>query len=371
MRSGKIIAPIIILLFTSHLSFSQTEVLKSVVNNLAFYNQKRDLKYLSSAKKSIDSLVTTRADSMDVEKGVYRAVVYSSILYTDSLNKLNYPQTFLAQTTSLTDNLLNRKKIFRYGSEMSYVKRCLANVYIRKGFDYMQNLNYTNAIKEFQKAQSYAPAFRQINAYLAFASSKLSDWRSAVKYYDNLLQTDSSKVEYIEAQANIYKSVGDTSKALEVLQKGRKLFPSDRILLQDEANIYSNKKDYAALAPLLPTLLDNNPTNADVVFVAANCYDHLNKYDTAESLYLRSIELNNTVYDPIYNLGILYFKKSIIKTDGKAENASRAAQWLSKANEISPNDVKCLKLLQLIYSQTGDKDQLEKTNDKLNQLTNQ
>ncbi len=70
-------------------AFCQTEVLKSVVNNLAFYKQKNDLKYLSNAKRSIDSLIKTPVDSADIEKNVYRAVVNSSILYIDSLNKLN------------------------------------------------------------------------------------------------------------------------------------------------------------------------------------------------------------------------------------------------------------------------------------------
>ena len=37
----------------------------------------------------------------------------------------------------------------------------------------------------------------------------------------------------------------------------------------DEANIYTNRKDYRSLAPLLPALLDINSNNADIAFVAA------------------------------------------------------------------------------------------------------
>ena len=68
MQGRKIILPVLILLFTTSAAFCQTEAFKTVVNNLAFYKQKKDLKYLSSAKKSVDSLITTRADSSDVEK---------------------------------------------------------------------------------------------------------------------------------------------------------------------------------------------------------------------------------------------------------------------------------------------------------------
>jgi len=118
-------------------------------------------------------------------------------------------------------------------------------------------------------------------------------------------------------------------------------------------------------------LLDDNANNADIAFIAANCYDHLDEYDKAESLYLRAIELNSTQYDPVFNLGLLYLKTSVLKKDNSAgNNLKRAKQWLEKANDISPNDAKCLHLLQLVYTRDGDTDELNKVNYKLKQLTN-
>src|ERR1700749_3105017 len=98
MAGRKVILPLLILLFAASYTFGQTEELKSVVNNLAFYKQKKDLKYLSSAKKSVDSLIQTRADSADIQKNVYKVVVYSSIAYIDSLNKLKQPANFFETT---------------------------------------------------------------------------------------------------------------------------------------------------------------------------------------------------------------------------------------------------------------------------------
>src|SRR5471030_2124807 len=99
------ILSVLIILFTAPSAFCQSEVLKSVVNNLAYYKQKKDLKYLAQAKKSVDSVITTRADSSNLEKMVYRALVNSSILYIDSLNKLNQPVTFFGKTVELVDRL--------------------------------------------------------------------------------------------------------------------------------------------------------------------------------------------------------------------------------------------------------------------------
>jgi len=70
--------------------------------------------------------------------------------------------------------------------------------------------------------------------------------------------------------------------------------------------------------------------------------------------------------------GWLYFKQGEIKSDkSDSSNVARAAQWLEKANEISPNNTRCLHILQVIYAQTGNINQINKVNNKLKELTNQ
>ena len=371
MAGHKLSLLLLVIFFAASNTFAQSEVFKNVVNNLAFYKQKKDLKYLSSAKKSVDSLMKTHADSIDLHKKVYQAVVYSSIVYIDSANKLKMPATFFAQVNKQVDKLLADKRIYRYQPEMDYCRRCIANVYLRYGFAFMHIYDYNNAIQAFQRAKKYAPEFKELSGYIAYANNRLGNLTDAAKYYTDLLKTDSTKADIIEAASSTYKAVGDTDKALRVLQKGRRHLPDDQFLLLDEANIYSNKRDYRALEPLLTKLLDQNPTSAEVTFIAANCYDHLNSFDKAESLYLRSIELNTAMYEPVYNLGILYFRESLAKRDKDNNNLTRAGQWLEKANEISPNDIKCLQLLQMVYAKAGNQDQLDKTTNKLKLLTNQ
>ncbi len=349
---------------------AQSEVFKNVVNNLALYKQKKDLKYLTNAKKSVDSLMKTHLDSVDLEKNVYKAVVYSSIVYLDSTNKLKMPPVFFGQVTRLVGQLMADKRSYRFQHQIDFSRRSVANVYLRQGFDYMRISDFYNAIQSFQKAKKFAPEYKELNGYIAYANNKMGNLIDATKYYTDLLKTDSSKAEVIEAASNAFKAIGDTTKALQVLKKGRRKLPDDKFLLLDEANIYNNKRDYGSLEPLLSQLLDENPANAEIVYIAANCYDHLNEFDKAESLYLRSIELNNSVFEPIYNLGLLYLREAVANKD-QTKGFERSGIWLEKANEISPNDIKCLQLLQIVYSKMGNQDQLEKTINKLKNLTNQ
>ncbi len=370
MRIPKIAISFFVLVLLSQAAFCQTEMLKNVVNNLAFYRQKKDTKFLANAKKSVDSLFTTHADTLNVEKSVYRAVVNATILYIDSLNKLKQPDSFFAQTVAWTDKLIANKRNFRYQVEMDYIRACITNVYIRKAFVYVGTTDYINALSSFQAAEKYTPSFKPLKAYIAYSNARLGNLQAAAKNY-SILINDTTKSEYVEAASSIYKLVGDTVTALDILKKGEKLLPNDKSLLLDEANIYNNRKDYRSLATLIPRLLEINNNSADIAFVSANCYDRLNQYDKAESLYLRSIELNGVAYDPVLNLGILYFKLSAIDAKNKTQNTEHAIQWLEKANEMSPNDANCLHALQMAYAQTGNQNQLNRINDKLQQLNNQ
>lgn len=370
MQHSRKFGILILGLFITSCAFAQTEALKAVVNNLAFYKQKGDLAFLARAKKSADSLIVTRKDSADLDKNIYRLIVNSSILNTDTLNKLNQPEPFLNQTADLLDKMADKQRAYKYQPEIDYAKRCLADAYIRRGFAATTAGDFAKASLAFQKAKAYAPGFKPINTYLAYANKKQGNFQEAAKNYNILINTDSTKVEYLATASDIYKSLGDTTKALEVLKKGRKLLPNDKQLLQDQANIYNNRRDYKSLEPLLVSLIDANPNNPEVIFVAANCYDHLNQYDKAESLYLRAIELNGAAYEPVFNLGLLYFKKSSLKSDNGDKNITSAILWLEKANEMAPRDKNCLALLQMAYKKTGNQNQLDRINGNLQQVTN-
>ena len=372
MQTRKFIISVATIFLISSFAFGQNENLKNTVNNLAFYNQKKDIKYLGLAKKSIDSLLKVTPDTLNLEITVYKTLVYSSILYLDSLNKLNSQKDLFSQTVSMVDKLSGRKQIYRFNEEFEYIKECLGNLYIKQGFVFLAKSDYLAALRKFQIAQNYIPNFKNLRGYLGYCNYKLGNFNTAGRLFNNLIGAQNTSDEYIEIASSIYKSLGDTTMALDILKKGRMLFPTNKLLIFNEANIYINKKDYSSLNALLPTLLDNYPNNADIAFVVGNCYDHLNKYDDAISYYLKSIDLNSTAYEPIFNLGLLFLKKSEfnLKKDNK-QDLFQAKQWLEKANEIIPNDVKCLTALQMVYTKTGNQVDLQNINYKLKQINNQ
>jgi tetratricopeptide (TPR) repeat protein len=368
MRVRKITFSVLLIMFITPNAFCQSEVLKGVVNSLARYKEHKQLKYLAAAKKSIDSLFAVNNDSTNFEKNVYLAVVNSSILYVDSLNSLNQPPNLLAKTTRLMDRLNDDRKKPKFGKDLSFATTCLANVYIRYGFNYLIRSDFINAQRQFLTAKKLAPTFKHLDAYLAYINSSVGNLPAAASFYDNLLEDISA--DHVEAASAVYKAVGDTVKAIKLLERFRKNSPESNFMLLDAANIYNNKQDYTSLEPLIPGLLDINQNNPDIVFIAANCYDRLGKYGKAEQLYLRAVELNGAAYDPAFNLGLLYLKKSAQAGGDERNNIVHATTWLEKAYEIAPTNIKCLEVLRLLYKQTENRTQLDKINNKLKQLTN-
>lgn len=374
MKNGAIKIGLVVIFFTLasvRLAYCQSEALKVVTNELAFYKQKKDLKYLGMAQKSIDSLFRVSPDSLDLERNVYRAVVYSTILFADTANKLKEPDPFFPQTAYLVDRLIERRPIQRYRQEINYSRRCVVNVYLRHGFDYLERADYRKALGAFNDARRFNSDFKPLESYIAWTNAKLGKFQEAAQYYTTLAGADSTSASYAEAASNIYKSLGDTTAAIKIVKEARQRFPADRSLLLDEANMYNNRGDYTGLSTLVPDLLDIYPDNADIAFIAANCYDHLNKTEQAKTLYIQSIELNNVSFGPVFNLGLLYLKQSITAgNDKKQDNQKQAEEWLKKANEISPYDVHCLKALRLLYAQTGNQTQINRVDNELKQLTN-
>ncbi|MBE7175111.1 MAG: tetratricopeptide repeat protein [Mucilaginibacter polytrichastri] len=351
-------------------AFGQGEQLKDVVNNLAFFNTQKDLKYLSEAKKAVDRSFYSTKDTSNTQKNVYRAVVYSSILYVDSNNTLGQPDTFLRYTTTLLNKVQRQQKVYSYQTLVDYSKRCLANAYLRAGTKAYNKGDFSAAAESFEKSKTMSNEIPQVDAFIARSFEKAGKQQQAGEVYEALSRKENAPLTYFQSAASSYLSVNDTSKALSVIRRGRRTYAADPYLVTQEANIYNDKKDYTALKGVLEPLLKVKPDNEDVLFLAANCLDHLNDYDNAGNFYNRLIELNPNAFPPVLNLGYLNLRKAAKLTgEGQQKSLTDAQNWLEKANELNPDDVNCLKGLQMVYQQTRNQYQLQRVNTKLKQLS--
>ena len=172
--------------------------------------------------------------------------------------------------------------------------------------------------------------------------------------------------------SKIYKSEGDSAKALSIVQLGRQRFPADNAMVIEELNFYlASGKSKEALEPL-NLAISKDDKNPELFFARGSIYDKLGDTDKAKADYLKAIELNPEDFDAYYNLGAMYFnsaadlankansiapgkQKEYDEAKSKAEAKFKEAQpFLEKAFQLNPKDLSTISSLKQLYVRIGD-----------------
>lgn len=190
--------------------------------------------------------------------------------------------------------------------------------------------------------------------------------------------------------AFMHFSKTDKAKAADYLAKGRKMFPDDSGLLFAEINHYIEEGKLESLIDKLKTAIEKEPDNASVYSTLGNVYDQLytkasenNETEKAEEYFNGALEYHKkaTEVDPsnyasFYGIGALYFNKAanVAKEMNEASSDLSAAgmkkydalqlkmnnlykesfPYLSKAEELNPNDPLVLIALKEYYARVND-----------------
>jgi len=234
-----------------------------------------------------------------------------------------------------------------------------------------------------------------INAAMSYEKGEVLD--KAKVNYEKLAAMNYESVVVYYSYANILKAAGDTTLALQIIQKGRKIFPEDFNIIIAETNIYlETAQTDKALAnlKLAMTFDDSNPTvyqaigtMYDIIFNNEDLPDaeRLSAFDQSEASYLKAIELQANFFGALYNLGALYFNKGVFylaKADAlpygdKNYNVLKdkgdgflvkALPYLEDALKIKGDDYNTLYSLKQIYSRTGQTEKYKAVNDKLAEI---
>ena len=90
---------------------------------------------------------------------------------------------------------------------------------------------------------------------------------------------------------------------------------------------------------------------------------------TAEEHYKYIIGINPNNYEANYALGLLYLNSFLKDKKQKQSGIMYVAKfYLTKANEIDPYELKSLTSLSILYKNTGEITELQKINNRINQL---
>jgi tetratricopeptide (TPR) repeat protein len=183
--------------------------------------------------------------------------------------------------------------------------------------------------------------------------------------------------------ADINKTTGDTTAAIDILLEGRKQFPDDFNLIIDAANIYLATDQSEEALDVLNLAIERDKTNSTLYFAAGTIYDKTGMLDEAADMYIQAIEIDPEYFDANYNLGALYYNRAaeiITKAGDLPLNAvdeydkmlaegndmmKKALPYLEKADAIQPADAITLETLKQIYTRLNMMEKLKAINERI------
>lgn len=183
--------------------------------------------------------------------------------------------------------------------------------------------------------------------------------------------------------ANAYNSIGDSVKALNMLEKGIADFPGNEKIGTELIRIYLNKAEYQKALAIIDDQLKVKPEDIMLLMRKGRTLEKLGKENEAIALYTKAINFDNSQFTPYYNLGVIYFNKGVSvinqainlpeNEDAKFEQLSKQGKeqlelclpYFEKAYQLKPAETDLLRSLSYIYKQLDMTEKFEEAERKL------
>ncbi len=185
---------------------------------------------------------------------------------------------------------------------------------------------------------------------------KKGNFDKAVSYYNEVLKYNVKNPEVYVNLAIAYKQKGDSENAKNILEKAKKIYPSDKQISDALLSITNEELDkiYAKAEKLyssgdmngaLAVYNEIQPATFESLTGVAACYQALENNKSALEAYKKAFALKNDS-DIAYYIGVL---------SSETENWSEAKAYLNKAISINPKNEKAKDLLGSVIEQSNVK----------------
>ncbi len=321
--------------------------LASVAANAQKANIQSALNYikfgeLNKAKEAIDAASTNESTSNNPKTWYVKGLVYQSMEENPAFKNLDANPTQKAYEAYVKAWELDPK----YEKEaIADNLQKIAYHFYNDGVVAYNNKNYEQSGKAFNTTASIfniqggsiyknIPQFDTVatqSSYLSAASAlSLNKSEEAIPVLEKLKNNPIVQNEEIYLLlVDAYKKKGNTDKMMAVIEEGRKAYPANQQLINEELNFYIAAGKQDVLVAKLEEAIAKDPKNAELQYNLGITYDNLaNPKDkdgkdlpkpakseeyAAKSMkaYQTAIELQPENADVNYNVGVVYFNKAV------------------------------------------------------------
>ncbi len=341
---------------------------KESSNSFARYTHSGDIKQLENAKKFIDEAYKTKRDTTNSKNNILRALIYSSIAYADSTQKIKTTQDPIVITNNALAKIKPRNRD-NYESEINYINQNLSAAYIYRANKNIEKKEYDKAYNNFLEVDKLGDKSEDITNNLALLAAKAGKNDEAIIYYNSIIKNGNADVSKYLALAKLYKEKGEKQLYLNTLQAARAKFENNKEVLFLLIQTLSENKSYSSIVPIIDEAIKYEPDNIELYYLAGYANENTNHINAATKYYGKVLQLDENNFDANLALGLIYLN-DFLKDKNNLEAQYKAQDYLLMANSIKPYAVNALKGLALYYENTNDEDQLDRVKVLLNQLSN-
>jgi len=343
---------------------------------------------LDKAKEAIDPTIEDEKTMGDPKTWFYYGNIYLSIQLTEEPEFKNLDDNALDKAYNAYQRSLELDEKEQYSADVKDRLQVCAEQYFNKGVNAYNEKLYAKSAQDFTKSAEVNGVLGRVDsAAILYAGQSAyfgKLYEEAKSSFNQLLDINYQDPSVYRMLSDIYKSTGDTTKAISMLLEGRKIFPDDYNLIVDAANIYLATDQNQEALDVLTLAIKKDDSNASLFFAAGTIYDKMKSYDEAADIYIKAIEVDANYFDANYNLGALYYNQAAEKimeanalplseiqkfdekiAEGKAL-MEKALPYLEKADSIEPADAVTLQTLKEIYTRLSMMEKLKGINERLN-----
>ncbi len=370
----KRLSVLLCLVLITSIGFAQKSKVVSAYNYLNYDELDKAMSYIDEA--------SAHESTMGMAKTwYYRGQIYQKIYKHEKYGNL-VPDP-LGEALRSYNKALEIEPGYEYKTEIQQNKQKIAADMFQAGVDAYTAKDYKAALSGFEGYLSINPEDQSAYLNAALAAQNIDDNTKAKMYYEKLIALKVDQPRPYQGLAAIYKSEGDTTQALKVIQQGRSAFPADKNLMIEELNIYLVQGKAEQALEITNNAINNDPENPTLYYVKGSMLDNLGRKEEASTAYKRSLELNPESFDTNYNLGALYFnqgaeqvnkaneippqkvKEYEVAMAAADEKFKAALPYLEKANVLKPNDQSTLISLKQVYLRLKDNENYKKIDAQL------
>lgn len=272
----------LVLTLAAAASISTVFAQRSNVESAAIYLRNSEL---SDAKNMIDQALVHEETKNDPKMWFYRTAIYDTIVHSKEY-------TNLIDENSVEQFIISARGCMETDTKKRYEYYCGNIAIINASFDayneaikYAQNQKYDKAIKFYEYVLDNIKwdkdgvlkknnlSDKNVHLAIADAAYKSKNAPAAKVHLQKLMDMDYNDHLIYSFMSQIYLEEGDTTKGLEFIEKGRKRFPAEKDLINQELNIYLIQGKTDILLNKVTEALNNEPENGTLVYIRGNIYD--------------------------------------------------------------------------------------------------